>query len=308
MKDHTFLELTEEYLKWSQRQKTYSDKVYHIKHFIAVFGNMPLANFNTRLVDAWQSQRLTEVSAARVNRLMQTLKHMFTKAVDWRMAGENTLKAIRKVKPLKTPPGRLRYLSSEEYQTLIASCSQHLKSIVITAVHSGMRKGEILGLKWEQVDLKHGFILLDNTKNGERREIPINETLRETLEAIPHSLESEYVFTDRNGRPFRDVKRSFGTTLKRAGIHNFRFHDLRHCFASHLTMGGVELRCVQELLGHKTPTMTMRYSYLAPGHKLNAVRVLEKRLGSTDEKTASVFYNPSTISGGTVEYVSRNSL
>ncbi|MHC4196901.1 MAG: site-specific integrase [Planctomycetota bacterium] len=204
------------------------------------------------------------------------------------MVEEDTLKKVRKVKLLKEPPGRLRFLSKEECQALIEVCSPHLRPIVVTALNSGMRKGEILRLRWEQVDLKHGFILLDITKNGERREIPINSTLRATLEAIPHGPKSEYVFVDRNGNPFKDVKRSFRTACRRAGISDFRFHDLRHTFASHLVMGGVDITTVKELLGHKTLTMTLRYAHLAPSHKVNAVRVLEEELGTAIEDSSDL--------------------
>ncbi|MFN3467616.1 MAG: site-specific integrase, partial [Candidatus Brocadiales bacterium] len=126
-----------------------------------------------------------------------------------------------------------------------------LKPIVITALNTGMRLGEILSLKWEQVDLCHGFILLDRTKSGDRREIPINTTLRTVFEAIPHGPESEYVFADRNGRHYKSVNNSFPTACKKAGIHGFRFHDLRHTFASHLAMAGTDLISIKELLGHR---------------------------------------------------------
>jgi integrase len=126
------------------------------------------------------------------NKTLNILKHMFTKAIDWEMVESEAVKRIRKVKPLKDENRRLRYLSQQECQALINSCEAHLKPTVITALNTGMRKGEILNLKWENVDLKNGFILLnqDQTKNGERKEIPINRTLRETLQAITRRLDS----------------------------------------------------------------------------------------------------------------------
>ena len=102
------------------------------------------------------------------------------KAVGWDLAGEDTLKRVRAVKLLQENNKRLRYLSKEEYRSLLANCDAHLKPIVITALNTGMRRGEFLNLKLENVDLRNGFILLKKTKNGERREIPINLTLRET--------------------------------------------------------------------------------------------------------------------------------
>ena len=158
---------------------------------------------------------------------------------------------------------------------------------MVTAMNSGMRKGEILSLRWENVDLKHGFILLDRTKNGERREIPINRTLCGKLwktyskgaKTRPRRLDVPWVFYDpRHLKPYQDIKRSFYTALKKAGIRDFVFHDLRHTFASHLVMAGVDLTTVKELLGHKTLTMTLRYAHLAPSHKVKAVDLLDSTL------------------------------
>ncbi len=95
------------------------------------------------------------------------------------------MKRIRKVKNFKESNQRLRFLSIEEAQQLISVCDEHLKPIVITVLHTGMRRGVILKLTWDNVDLVHGFITLIETKNGERREIPINETLRQTLNRFP---------------------------------------------------------------------------------------------------------------------------
>ncbi len=210
------------------------------------------------------------------------------------MASEETLKQVRKVKLCKLNNKRLRFLTVEQCQKLIECCQPHLKPIVITALHTGMRRGEILGLKREQVDLEHGFILLEITKNGERREIPINTTLEYLFKDILENAKSEYVFTDKDGNPYKEVKHSFSTALKKAGIRDFRFHDLRHCFASHLVMQGIDLASVKELLGHKSLTMTMRYAHLAPGHKRKAVNILDNVLKNTeDENICSQFVHNS---------------
>ncbi len=203
---------------------------------------------------------------------------MFNKAVEWEMVGSETLKRIRKVKPLKDEGKRLRYLSKEECQALINACDPHVKPIVITALNTGMRRGEILGLKWEQVDLKHGFILLDKTKNGDRREIPINNTLEAIFldKNLIRPIDIPYVFYDAiTGKPYQNVKRSFYTACKRVGIKDFHFHDLRHTFASQLVMAGVDITTVSRLLGHKSLSMTLRYSHLAPSHMVKAVDVLD---------------------------------
>ena len=155
----------------------------------------------------------------------------------------------------------------------------HLKDIVALALNTGMRRGEILSLMWDQVDLKHGFILLDRTKNGERREIPMNETVKGIFQTAMRRLDIPSVFYDpATGKPYGGIKRSFNTALRRAGIQDFRFHDLRHTFASHLVMSAVDITTVSRLLGRKSLTMTLCYSHLAPAHMVKAVNVLDTAL------------------------------
>lgn len=275
--NHSFNELAEQYKRWAERQRSYKSKRGFINQLADAFGNLPLRRFNSMLVEQYQTDRTQKGNKpATVNRLVATLKHMFSKAVEWDMVEEQTLKRIRKAKLLEENNRRLRYLSKEECQVLLSVCYKHLGPIVVCALHTGMRKGEILNLQWDNVDLKHGFILLDVTKNGERREIPINDTLRTTLSSLVRRIDVPYVFYDpATGKPYQDVKRSFNTACRKAKIRNFRFHDLRHTFASHLVMAGYDVTTVKELLGHKTLTMTLRYAHLAPSHKVKAVAALD---------------------------------
>ena len=208
------------------------------------------------------------------------------------MVEEDALKRIRKVKLLKENNRRLRYLSIEECQMLLKACDLHIRPIVTMALNTGMRKGEILGLTWDNVDLKHGFILLEqeDTKNGERREIPINAAVRGALQGVTRRLGVPYVFHDpETGKPYKDVKKGFNGACRRAGIKDFHFHDLRHTFASHLVMAGQDLTTVKELLGHKTLAMTLRYSHLAPSHKVKAVDVLDSILN--ENSTSQLLHN-----------------
>jgi integrase len=302
--NHTFNELAEEYLKWAERQGSYDRKKRLISQLTKEFGHLPLRRFNTLLIEQFQTERLKKGNKqakennppegnkpATVNRLLATLKHMFTKAVDWNMVEEGTLKRIRKVKLLQENNRRLRYLSKEEIQSLLGQCDSHLRPIVVMALNTGCRKSEILNLQWVQVDLKHGFILLDHTKNGERKEIPINGTLKESLETLfqgtkerPRRLDVPWIYYDpRTGKPYQDIKRAFKTACFKTGIRDFHFHDLRHCFASHLVMSGVDLTTVRELLGHKTLTMTLRYAHLAPSHKVRAVDLLDQTINYKEE-------------------------
>jgi len=275
--NYTFRELCEKYLSWvSGRQKSARTKGYIIKQLIDTFGNLPLRRFNTVIVEQLQTSLINRgLKNSSCNKVLNVLKHMFTKAVDWEMVETETLKRVRKVKLLQDTSKRLRYLSINECKALIEHCQGVTRDIVITALNTGMRKGEILNLKWDNIDLTHGFILLSTTKNGERREIPINQTLKDLFTNMPSRFRGGYVFCDAEGKPYQDIKRSFNTACRKAGIKDFHFHDLRHTFASHLVMAGVDITTVKELLGHKTLTITLRYAHLAPSHKVRAVEILE---------------------------------
>ncbi|MHC4276264.1 MAG: tyrosine-type recombinase/integrase [Planctomycetota bacterium] len=238
VKRYTFGELVVEYLDWARVKRTYPTYHSRLKKVAKKFGNMPLESFTLKLLEQYQAELLGDNQPGSVNRTIELVKRAFSKGAQWGMVSEEGVSRLKQVDNLKEPPGRLRFLSGEECETLINACSRNLGPIVIMALNTGMRKGEILKLKWEQVDLRHRFIHLYITKNGKRREIPINDTLKEILEAIPHSRDSEYVFANRNGDPYKEIHRPLATACRHARLTDFRFHDLRHTFASHLVMAG----------------------------------------------------------------------
>jgi integrase len=193
---------------------------------------------------------------------------------------------------LKENNQRLRFLTEDEIKDLLSESAPFLRNIVECALNTGMRRGEILNLKFSQV--RNGFIYLDKTKTMEPRQIPVNDDLEALFDkikkdrgiakvyAFPYDVKSEKkeqnlsskpIFTY-EGRKIKSVRTSFKTALKRANIQDFRFHDLRHTFASQLIMKGGTLKDVQELLGHKTMTMTLRYAHLTQEHKRKAVNLL----------------------------------
>ena len=290
----TFNEFSVDYLKWAERQRGYVQKECVVNKLKNIFGGFTLRGISSKIVEQYQSEMLqAEYKPATINRHLATIKHMFTKAVEWEMAEDEALKRVRRVKLLPENNRRLRYLSREECWALINACEKlakknlhyaHLKPIVVTALYTGLRRGNILSLQWDNVDLKHGFILLDRTKSGDRLEVPINETLRKTLLELPRRLDGGYLFYDTiTGKPYQDIKNSFHAICKEAKIKDFHFHDLRHTFASHLVMAGVDLTTIKELLGHKDIKMTLRYAHLAPAHKTRAVDMLDAVLGGGDE-------------------------
>jgi integrase len=166
--------------------------------------------------------------------------------------------------------GRLRFLSDDECARLLAGCRTSgqplLYPIVVIALNTGMRRSEVLGLTWDRVDVARGVLQLEKTKNGKRREIPMNRAVYDVLSALPKS----------GGRLFpSSIRRAFENAVERAGVKDFHFHDLRHTFASWLTMKGRPLREVQELLGHTSISMTERYAHLAPERLRDAVASLD---------------------------------
>ena len=309
VKTYKLVDLAEEYLKWAERQRSYKDKKRCIRQLIEVFGNHEVRDLNTREIEQWQSRRLKYNKPSTVNRLLATLKHMVNKGTQWGMASDSVLKQVRNVKLLPENNRRLRFLSIEECQRLIECCHKDLHPIVVVALNTGMRRGEIFNLTWTQIDLRHGFILLDTSKNGERREIPINTTLEYLFKEMQQrSVKSEYVFAGKTGKPLTDIKKGFHTALRRAGIHDFRFHDLRHTFASQLVMAGIDITSVKELLGHKSLTMTMRYSHLSPGHKRKAVHVLDRLMEKQEVDVPEKWYKNGTIFDSEEQSICRKSL
>jgi integrase len=138
-----------------------------------------------------------------------------------------------------------------------------------------MRLREIVGLRWDDTDLKHRLISIAQSKNNESKTIPINEILYEELSRLPRHVTSPYLFCHPDGARILRVDRSFHSAVKQAGIEKFRFHDLRHTFASHLAMRGVPLETIGTLLGHKDPKRTKRYAHLSPVSLKAAVTTLK---------------------------------
>jgi len=228
------------------------------------------------MVEKFKAERVTQVLPSSTNRCLACLKSMFSKAILWGKFSDNNPAA--KVKFFKESSGRLRFLEKEEITRLLSVCNKYLKSIIIVAINTGIRKGKILNLKWRDIDFKREVLFLYDTKNGDKREVPLNEQVKTVLIETSKHPESEYVFCKKDGTLYGDIKKPFSTALKRVKITDFKFHDLRHTFASQLVMAGVDLNTVRELLGHKSIKMTLRYAHLSPSHKKRAVDLLDNQI------------------------------
>lgn len=249
-----------------KRPQTYRLEKLCFRHLLRIIGNKYLDTISIRAVDEYICERIKSVEPGTVNRELACLQALLNKAVEWKILKVNPL---GKLKKLKEPPGRVRYLALDELGRLLKKLALHILPVVICALYTGMRKGEILALTWRDVDLKNNFIHIGQSKTHERRDIPIAEELK-----------AEFLKLDRKtARVFEgvgDFKKAWLGALARASIEDFRFHDLRHTFASYLVMAGESLIVVKELLGHKTLDMTLRYAHLAPDAKKAAIKRLSQ--------------------------------
>lgn len=269
-----FEDFADEYyeLHSKQNKSCYKHDRYNIKVLKQHFSGKWLNKITVPMVKKFKLKRRKEVKPATVNRHLACLKSMFNRAIEWGKAEDNP---VTKVKLFKENNEIVRYLKKEEIHKLLDNCAGHLRPIVVVAVNTGMRKGKVLSLKWENIDFNIGVITVEDTKNGDNRKLPMNKQVKKVLANIDKYPESPYVFHKDNGEPYGDIKRSFSTALKKSDIMDFRFHDLRHTFASHLVMKGVDLNRVRKLLGHKSMDMTLRYAHLSPDYQKEAVEKLD---------------------------------
>lgn len=263
-------------------KKSWKSDEYNLKAILPFFKGRYLYDIMAQDIEKYKAERANDivggnkkVSPATVNREIATLKTMFSKAVAWGKLKDSPAKSVQF---LREPEGRVRYLEKEEIVKLLSKSSARLKPIVIVALNTGMRRGEILNLKWHDVDFQRDIISLFDTKNGESRKIPMNAQVKVALIKVKKHPESQYIFCNHKGEPLTNIRKSFFTAMQKAGIINFHFHDLRHTFASQLVMAGVDINTTRELLGHKDIRMTLRYSHLSPDHKKRAVDVLSSKM------------------------------
>lgn len=222
-------------------------------------------------------------SPATVNRYLAALSHAFTIAVnEWGWLDDSPM---RKVKKPKEPRGRIRFLSDSEREELLKACKEsnnpYLYPVVVLALSTGMRQGEVLGLPWENVDLHQGRITLHETKNDERRVVPLTGKALELLKE--HSkvkrIDTPLLFPGKvyPNKPI-DLRAPWETALETAKIEDFRFHDLRHSAASYLAMNGASLAEIAEVLGHKTLQMVKRYAHLSEAHTAGVVGRMNEKI------------------------------
>lgn len=187
------------------------------------------------------------------------------------------------VSKLPEPNGRVRYLSDDERNRLLDAIQKasnpFLYPAVMLAISTGARRGEILSLRWEDVDLDHGWAVLQKTKNGDRRGIPITGRALDVMRDLYEHRQSDIlVFPNTTNSGYFDIRRSWEKALKQANIKDFRFHDLRHTCASYLMMNGCSLGEIADVLGHKTLQMVKRYSHISDNHKSTVIENMNNKI------------------------------
>jgi integrase len=272
-------ELLAPYEEWASTQKSFrAFKRPMIARLRTEFGHLPVSALTVHRLETYQARRTgpDKCKPATPNREFAVLSHCLAKATEWGLIGPDVLATVRKIRPLRENNGRTRYLTPDEAGRLLSACPEHLAPIVGLALQTGMRRGEILGLKWDHVDLAMGFLYLEATatKTSTARTVPLTSEARRILASQPRHITAPWVFWYGPGRRIGDPKKAWQAATRRAGLTDLHFHDLRHTFASHLAMAGVDLLTLQALLGHKTTRMTVRYTHLAPSHLSEAVRAL----------------------------------
>ena len=270
-----FSDLVKQYEEWSKvNNKSYEvNKRYYIGKVKDYFGTMLLREITPWHVEKFKLERSKQTGKYEVNRELATLKHIFSKAIEW---GKLQVNPARSVKKFKESKGRIRFLMPDEFQKLYEQLPYPLNAISKVAVLTGLRKDNILSLKWSFINSQNRKLNIPETKNSEPLEVDMSQPLIDLLNAIPRHPEGEYIFYKSDGSRYRNIDfDEFKEALKKAGIDTTtHFHDLRHTVASHLVMSGVDLVTVKEVLGHKDISMTMRYAHLAPDHKRKAMETL----------------------------------
>jgi len=229
------------------------------------------------LIDNYISKRIEDgVKESTINRELACLRKMFNKAIDWMFITENPISKVEFFSEKDNLKERI--LTEEEEDRLLDTSSEHLQPILIVALNTGMRLGEILNLEWRQINLDAQKIRVEKTKSGKIRFIEINTLLlQEFLKLRSKSGNGQFVFPNpETRRPYRDIKKAFKGACKRAGINGLRFHDLRHTFATRLIEKGVDLITIKDLLGHSTVKITERYTHSNREQKRKAVELLTK--------------------------------
>jgi integrase len=303
--------LDDHYEPWAEEHlKTPGETLARIRGHFGALLETRIADVTAFSIERWRTARLKAgKQKSTINRDVVALKAALSKAVGWGLVKAHP---IASVKPYRVDrQAVIRYLTADEETQLLSALGlrddrrkesrasgnkwrqargyavlaehhelpDHLTPLVIVALHTGLRRGELFSLKWDDVDLVRNLVTVrgSGAKSGNTRHVPLNDTAMTTLKKWNSRSKTDLkglVFPGIEGEPLEDIKTAWGALVTAAAIKDFRFHDLRHTFASKLVQAGVDLNTVRELLGHGDIKMTLRYAHLAPESKAAAVAKL----------------------------------
>lgn len=285
-KKHTLKQMIDRYL--SQRQVSRC-KQNHLTYWKHELGAYLLSDITPSMIAEKRDELLssntprgTLRSPATVNRYIAALSHAYS--IAFKEYGWVESSPVRYITKPKEPPGRVRFLNADERNQLLSACQKSknpfLYCVVVLAMSTGMRQGEIMNLTWKDLDLFKKQIILEKTKNGTRRSVPIVGLAFELLTklSVNRKVASELLFPGKLLQTPMDLRKAWLAALKQAKIQNFRFHDLRHCAASYLAMSGATLTEIALILGHKHIEVTRRYSHLSEQHVFGVVERMNESI------------------------------
>ena len=292
-KRHTLGDLIDRYISdvLPTKPKNARNQSQQFEWWRAQMGSYSLADVTPALIAQYRDTlasgvtvRGTQRSPATVNRYLAALSHAFTIAVkEWEWIEDTPMRKVTKGKESR---GRVRFLSDDERTRLLKTCkestSHFLYPVVVLALSTGMRQGEIMNLTWDVIDLNKGRAILHETKNGERRAVAIAGHALEVLKELGkvRRIDSGLLFPAKEIRSQKpiDLRTPWENAVKKAELADFHFHDLRHSTASYLAMNGASLAEIAEVLGHKTLQMVKRYAHLSEGHTAKVVESMNNKI------------------------------
>lgn len=298
-----FCEFADQFLAVAAMQNkpsTQQDKASILKHHLTPsFGKKRLTDITYASIQDYAAGKAMKLSKKTVNNHLTVLRRLLVVAKK-----RGLIQAVPEIEWLKAPDPEFDFLDFEEAERLLAAAEQgEWRTMILVALRTGMRQGEILALRWEDVDLGKGQLsvrrsvtreIITTPKSGKSRDIPLGDEVLAALKAHRH-LRGQLVFCTDYGRMLKknEVKHPLWRATRKAGLRRIGWHTLRHTFASHLAMRGVPLKAVQELMGHATMEMTMRYAHLSPHVPRDAVKLLDHggRLGNGWAKTEKSVLN-----------------
>lgn len=273
-KSTAFFWMCDQYLEKHAKvnKKSWKQDFIIIKKLKAHFGDVALMNIQPEGLEGFKAHRKNFVKDATINRELAVLKTIFTKAIKWGYASRNPVKEVSLFKEERTP---IRILTVEERAQLLSESHELLRPILLMALKTGMRQGEILNLQWKNVDLESETISITQTKAMKLRQIPIHPELKEFLAKLPRP--TPFVFANKYGtkyHPYGMIREWFVKLRVKLGMPDLTFHMLRHNFASELIAKGADVRTVQEYMGHSSLRMLQRYAHVNKGIWRSTIQLL----------------------------------